>query len=49
MSTGYAILMNINGEKADFSYLPRGFKTPKLSNCKRITARTSQMVQAVAI
>lgn len=49
MSTGYAILMNINGEKADFSYLPRGFKTPKLSNCKRVTARTSQMVQAVAI
>lgn len=49
MSTGYAVLMNMNGEKADFSYLPRGFKTPKLSNCKRGTARTSQMVQAVAI
>lgn len=49
MSTGYAILMNINGEKTDFSYLPRGFKTPKLSNCKRVTARTSQMIQAVAI
>lgn len=49
MSTGYAILMNINGEKADFGHLPRGFKTPKLSNCKRITARTSQMIQAVAI
>lgn len=49
MSTGYAVLMSINGEKADFSHLPRGFKTPKLSNCKRVTARTSQMVQAVAI
>lgn len=49
MSTGYAILMNINGEKADFSYFPKGFKTPKVSNCKRVTARTSQMVQAVAI
>ena len=49
MSTGYAILMNINGEKTDFSHLPRGFKTPKLSDCKRITARTSQMIQAVAI
>ena len=49
MSTGYAVLMNINGEKADFSHLPRGFKTPKLSNCKRGTARTSQMVQAVTI
>lgn len=49
MSTGYAILMDINGEKADFSQMPKGFKTPKLSNCKRVTARTSQMVQAVAI
>lgn len=48
-STGYAVLMNINGEKADFSYLPRRRKTPKLSNCKRVAARTSQMVQAVAI
>ena len=49
MSIGYAILMDIYGNKIDFSYMPRGFKTPKLSNCKRITARTSQMVQAVAI
>ena len=48
-STGYAVLMNINGEKADFSYLPGRRKTPKLSNCKRVAARTSQMVQAVAI
>ena len=49
MSTGYAVLMDINGKKADFSHLPRGFKTPKLSNCKRITARTSQMIQVVTI
>lgn len=49
MSAGYAVLMNIGGEKADFSHLPRGFKTPKLSNCKRITARTSQMIQSVVI
>ena len=49
MSTGYVFLMDINGEKADFSHFPRGFKTPKLSNCKRITARTSQMVQAVKV
>lgn len=39
----------INGEKADFRHLPKGFKTPKLCNCKRITARTSQMVQAVKV
>ena len=49
MSTGYAILMNIDGSKVDFSSMPKGFKTPKLSNCKRITARTSQMVQELAI
>lgn len=49
MSTGYAILMDIDGNKIDFSTMPRGYKTPKLSNCKRITARTSQMLQAVAI
>lgn len=49
MSTGYAVLMDINGKKVDFSYLQRGFKTPKLSNCKRITARTSQMIQVVTI
>src|SRR5574344_398443 len=45
MSRGYAILMDIDGSKVDFSSMPKGFKTPKLSNCKRITARTSQMVQ----
>ena len=49
MSTGYAILMDIDGSKVDFSSMPKGFKTPKLSNCKRITARTSQMVQGLAI
>lgn len=49
MSTGYAILMDIDGNKIDFSSMPKGFKTPKLSNCKRITARSSQMIQVVAI
>lgn len=49
MSTGYAILMDIDGKKIDFSTMPKGYKTPKLSNCKRITARTTQMIQAVAI
>lgn len=49
MSTGYAILMDIDGNKMDFSSMPKGFKTPKLSNCKRITARSSQMIQVVAI
>lgn len=49
MSTGYAVLMDIDGRKIDFSTMPKGYKTPKLSNCKRITARTSQMLQAVII
>lgn len=49
MSTGYAILMDIDGNKSDFSAMPKGDKTPKLSNCKRVTARTSQIIQTVAI
>ena len=49
MSTSYAVLMDIDGHKIDFSTMPKGYKTPKLSNCKRITARTSQMLQAVII
>ena len=46
---GYAVLMNIEGNKIDFSTMPRGLKTPKLSNCKRITARSTQMVYQMAI
>ncbi len=49
MSTGYAILMDIDGNKIDFSGMPKSMKTPKLSNCKRIAARSSQMIYAVAI
>ena len=44
MSTGFAVLMDIEGKKIDFSYFPKGFKTPKLKNCKRISARTSQLI-----
>lgn len=46
MNTGYAILMDIEGNKVDFSSMPKGMKTPKLANCKRIAARTSQMIYA---
>lgn len=49
MSTGYAVLMDIDGNKVDFSAMPRGYKTPKLSNCKRITARSTVMTQAKAV
>lgn len=49
MSTGYAVLMDIDGRKIDFSEMPKGLKTPKLSNCKRIMARTTQMVYLMAV
>lgn len=49
MSCGYATLMDIYGNKIDFSDMPKGFKTPKLSLCKRISARTSQMIQETKI
>lgn len=49
MSTGYVILMDIEGKKIDFSAMPKGLKTPKLSNCKRITARSTQMIYLMVI
>lgn len=44
MSSGYAILMNIKGNKINFSHMPKGFKTPKLKNCKRVGARKSWII-----
>lgn len=41
MSSGYAILSDIEGNKIDFNYMPKGCKTPKLSKCKRLQARDS--------
>ena len=41
MSSGFATLMDIFENQIDFSYMPRGTKTPKLSKCKRILARSS--------
>lgn len=49
MSTGYAILMDIDGNKIDFSAMPKGYKTPKLSNCKRVMARSTEMIQTLVI
>lgn len=43
VSRGFAGLMNIFGDEVDFSYMPRGYKTPKLSNCKRISTRRSYL------
>lgn len=49
MSSGYTILMDIEGNKIDFSNTPRGCKTPKLSNCKRISARKTWMVDSLVV
>lgn len=46
MSSGYAVLMDIYGNKENFSSLGKGFKTPKLCLCKRISVRRSQLVCA---
>lgn len=48
-SRGYAGLMNIFGEEVDFSFMPRGSKTPKLSNCERISARGSCLCTSLLI
>lgn len=47
MSTGYAVLMDVKGNKIDFSGMPKGFKTPKMSNLKRLKARSSWIVSTV--
>ena len=49
MSTGYAILMDIDGNKADFSAMPKGYKTPKMINMQRMEARSTWMVTTVAV
>ena len=38
-NTGFTMLMDIFGNEANFSNLPRGLKSPKLSNCRRVLAR----------
>lgn len=45
MSSGYAILMDIEGNKINFSGAPKGMKTPKLSNMRRVNARKTWMMQ----
>lgn len=44
MSTGYAILMDIDGNKIDFSTMPKGYKTPKMKNLQRIEGRTTWII-----
>lgn len=49
MSTGYAILMDIDGNKIDFSEMPKGYKTPKMVNLKRLEARSTWMITTVEV
>ena len=49
MSSGFAILMDINGKKIDFSNAPKGMKTPKLNNMKRIGSIKTWITQAETI
>jgi len=49
MSSGFAILMDINGTKIDFNNAPKGMKTPKLNNMKRIGSRKTWIIQAETI
>ena len=42
---GTCELEDVHGNKIDFSYMARGFKGPKLSNCKRISARCTTLCQ----
>lgn len=49
MSTGYAVLMDIDGNKADFSEMPKGYKTPKMANMQRMEARSTWMITTVAV
>ena len=44
MSTGYAVLMDVNGDTVKFLDMPWGFKTPKLERMERIQARSTWMV-----
>ena len=40
---GYAFLMDIFDNKVDFSYMPKGWRIPKLSNIQKIQARGSTL------
>lgn len=41
MSSGFTKLMSIFGNQVDFSTMSRGYKTPKLIDCERISTRRS--------
>lgn len=44
MSSGYVSLMDIYGQKIDFSRMTKGNKIPKISQCKRLEARKNWII-----
>ena len=48
-STGYVVLIDIDGKKIDFSTMPKGCKTPKMVNLKRLEARSTWMITTMEI
>lgn len=49
MTSGYAVLMDIFGNKIDFSSMPKGFKTPKMKNMTRVQARSSWITTSMQV
>lgn len=49
MSSGFAVLMDIFNNKIDFSYMSKGYKTPKLINLKRLSSRHSCLITSMTI
>ena len=45
MSSGYAVLMDINGNTISFADAPKGKKTAKLENLVRVSGRKSWIIQ----
>ena len=48
-SNGYALLMDIDSNTIDFSYMPWGQKAPKLSKMTKITARRTVLCDKIKI
>lgn len=48
-STGYAVLMDVYGNKIDFKDSPKGMRIPKLKNMKKIASRKSWIISQETI
>lgn len=48
-TSGTGELMDVEGNKIDFSYMPSGFKTPSMKNMIRLSSRRSLIVQNVSL